>query len=256
MLAPGLTSNCRVFEGLIANDLAHGAQVLAFDLRGRGETDRPDSGYRLSDHAADVIATVDILGIDRFVMGGHSFGALLSLWMAANYPDRIAGCVALDPPERIDDEIRRQIKPAIDRLSLVVPSFEEYLVVARAMPYYEGWWDPLFERYFEADLEDVEDGVRPRPRPEHIEQVLDGCVDIDWDATVRAVGQPTLLVRATLPYGPEGSAALLPPEEAARIMSRLSEASMVEVEANHMTMLFGDAAPLTSAAIREFIRGL
>lgn len=256
VLAPGLTSNCHVFDGLVAHGLPSGSHPLAFDLRGRGESDRPSLGYSLSDHSDDVIAALDTIGVDRFVMGGHSFGGMLSFWMAAAYPERIIACVAMDPPEGVDAETRSQIQPAVDRLSLVVPSFEEYLVAAKAMPYYEGWWDPLMEPFFEADLEKIDGGMRPRPRPQTIEETLDGCVAVDWVETVNSVIQPTLVVRATLPYGPPGADALLPPDQAGRIMSRLDNARLVEVEANHMTMLFGDAAARTTGAILEFVKEL
>lgn len=255
VLAPGLTSNCRVFDGLVAAGLRSSAHPFALDLRGRGESDRPVSGYGLADHADDVVAVLDSIGVDRFVMGGHSFGAMLSFWMSAIHPDRIVACVALDPPERIDDEVRIKIQPAVDRLRMVVTSFEEYLDAMRSLPYYEGWSDPLIEPYFAADLEEIDGGLRPRPRPENIEEVLDACVDIDWAETVESVTQPTLLVRATQPYGPAGADALLPREHADLIMSRLGDGRFVEIEANHMTMLFGDAAPVTTAAILDFVEG-
>lgn len=256
VLAPGLTSNCHIFDGLVANGLLTGAQAFAFDLRGRGESDRPVSGYSLADHAGDVMAALDSIGVDMFVMGGHSFGAMLSFWMAAAHPDRIMACVALDPPEGIDEEVKTQIKPAVDRLSRAVSSVEEYLENAKAMPYYAGWWDPSIEPHYEADLEEVDGGFRPKTRPENIEEVVDSCVAVDWAETVKSVHQPTLVVRATRPYGPPGAEALLTAVQAERIVSRLDDGLLVEVDGNHMTMLFGDAAPRTTAAILEFLQGV
>ena len=54
-LAPGLTSNCHAFDALVDRGLAPAMRVLAFDLRGRGESDKPDSGYDLHHHASDII---------------------------------------------------------------------------------------------------------------------------------------------------------------------------------------------------------
>lgn len=253
VLAPGLTSNCHSFDGLVAHGLAPAMRVLAFDLRGRGESDKPDDGYDLDHHAADVIGVLDELGIDEVFMGGHSYGGMLSFWTAVHHAQRVAGVIALDPPATLSELVREQIQPAVDRLNLVVPSFETYLETVKAFPFYEGWWDPMIEGFYHADIEDVEGGVSPRSSSAHIDLVLDGCMKVDWGATHDAVTQPTLVIRATGPYGPPGYPAILSREEADLILEKLHDGRLVEIDANHMTMLFGDAADQTASAILEFV---
>ena len=85
VLAPGLTANAHSFDGLMHAGLAEVARVIALDLRGRGESDAPPSGYAMEDHARDVLGLLDALGLERVVMGGHSFGGLLTYWLAANH---------------------------------------------------------------------------------------------------------------------------------------------------------------------------
>lgn len=63
--------------------------VLAFDHRGMGESDVPDTEYEMSDLADDVIALVDAVGWDRFRMFGISFGGMVAQHVAARVPDRI-----------------------------------------------------------------------------------------------------------------------------------------------------------------------
>ena len=256
VLAPGLTANSHSFDEIVSAGLAPAVRTLAFDLRGRGLSDKPGSGYDLADHAADIIGALDVLEIDKVVMGGHSYGGLLSFWMASAHPERVAGVVALDPPAQVNEEVRAQIQPSLGRLKTAYPSFEAYLTAMRAMPFFDGWWDPKIEAYYRADVEDFEDGVRPRSKPEHIDAVLEGCVKVDWEATQKAVAQPTLLIRAVGPFGPPGSPAILPADQAALITSRVPDITMVEVEANHMTMLFGEAAKQAAAAILEFTEAL
>jgi len=48
VLLPGLTANCRVFEGLLAAGLGHACHVVSMDLRGRGGSDKPASRYSLA----------------------------------------------------------------------------------------------------------------------------------------------------------------------------------------------------------------
>lgn len=228
-------------------------RVLALDLRGRGESDKPSAGYELSDHAADVIGVLDALGIYRAFIGGHSYGGMLTFWTAVNYSERVIGCVALDPPAQVDDTVREQIKPSLDRLDRVVSSFGEYLEAVKKQPYYEGWWDPLIENHIRADVEEVDGGVRARSKAENIAAVVEGTLHVDWDQIYTSVAQPSLVIRATQPFGPPGSTAILTPDLAQRIMSRLQVGEMVEIDANHMTMLFGDSADRTVAAILDFV---
>lgn len=49
VLMPGLTANAHSFDGLIKAGLSSAMRVLALDLRGRGLSDKPDSGYSLAE---------------------------------------------------------------------------------------------------------------------------------------------------------------------------------------------------------------
>src|SRR4051812_13925013 len=89
VLLPGLSANAHVFDGLVAAGLAPRHRVIALTLRGRGESSAPAHGYRMADHAADVLALLDQLELPRVVMAGHSFGSLLALYIAAHWPERV-----------------------------------------------------------------------------------------------------------------------------------------------------------------------
>ena len=161
---PDLTANARCFDGLIQAGLSPRFRVLALDLRGRGLSDKPATGYAMADHAADVIGLLDSLGINQTVMCGHSFGGMLTFYLAANYPERVAKLVALDASSGlINKNSRALIKPSLDRLGKTVPSWELYVKVMKSAPFFYEWWDPTIESYFRADAEIREDGtVRPR----------------------------------------------------------------------------------------------
>jgi pimeloyl-ACP methyl ester carboxylesterase len=254
ILLPGLTANAHSFDGLVAAGLANQIKVLALDLRGRGETDQPDT-YTLADHAADVLGFLDSLEIDRVVLGGHSFGGLLTYYLAANHPGRISRCVVIDAPAQIHPEVFDQIKPSLDRLDVTLPSWDHYLQFIKRMPYFaDGWWDPTIEGYFRADVRENADGtVRPRSRPEHIRAVIDGFKDLKWLDTVRRITQPVLFLRAPGAYGPLGSPAVVSSEQARVTVENLQHGRLVEVPGNHMTMLFGNGATIAAAAIADFV---
>ena len=69
--------------------------VRAYDQRGHGESER-GGGYFVRDYAADAVRVVGSL--DRPILYGHSLGALVALLVAAACPDAVAGIVLEDPP--------------------------------------------------------------------------------------------------------------------------------------------------------------
>lgn len=97
-----------VFAHSLAGNSSHwGAQVdhlrpnhrtIALDFRGHGQSDRPKNGdYSISGLAGDIGAVVDSLGLERFVLVGHSLGGGVALSYAGSHPDRVAGLLLLDP---------------------------------------------------------------------------------------------------------------------------------------------------------------
>jgi pimeloyl-ACP methyl ester carboxylesterase len=74
-----------------------GYRTIAPDLRGFGDSDRPDdlAGYRLTMSVEDMVAVLDQLGIDRAHVVCHDFGAVVGWLLAALQPDRVGRLIAL-----------------------------------------------------------------------------------------------------------------------------------------------------------------
>lgn len=85
----------------IAPTLAESFTVIAPDLRGYGDSSKPDGG---SDHAAytframgeDFFALMDHFGFNQFAVAGHDRGARVAFRMALDVPDRVTRIAALD----------------------------------------------------------------------------------------------------------------------------------------------------------------
>ena len=71
-------------------------RVVAVDLRGHGESDKPHSTYSNREFNDDLIVLCDTLGLKRPVAMGHSFGGSNLLHLAAEHPDFLGGLVILD----------------------------------------------------------------------------------------------------------------------------------------------------------------
>lgn len=75
----------------------HGVRAIAYDLRGRGATQGPDNEYRIADHARDLFALADALGVERFHVAGHSLGSAIAFEAALQKPARISSLAAFAP---------------------------------------------------------------------------------------------------------------------------------------------------------------
>src|SRR5687768_6181258 len=73
--APGLTSHRAVWHQMIAH--LRDTDVVAVDLRGRGASRDLPGPSSIGQHAVDLIDLADELGIERFVLAGHSLGAFV-----------------------------------------------------------------------------------------------------------------------------------------------------------------------------------
>ena len=96
LLVHGLASNCRTWEGVAARLAALGHPVAAVDLRGHGQSDKPDDGYDFATMSADLVAVLDALGFDGPVVAGQSTGGNLAVELAGRAPGRVAGVAGVD----------------------------------------------------------------------------------------------------------------------------------------------------------------
>jgi pimeloyl-ACP methyl ester carboxylesterase len=254
VLLPGLTANAHAFDGLILGGLSPRFRVLALDLRGRGLSDKPAAGYSMPEHAADVISLLDELGIEQAVMCGHSFGGLLTLYLASHHPERVKRLVIIDSSGLlVNPQTRRLIQPSLDRLGKTVASWEVYLEAMKRAPFFTDWWDSTIESYFRADVETNEDGtVRPRSRPENIGEAIDKVSEENWAAHIAAIRQPAILLHAPGAYGPPGTPPIVTVEHARATADALTRCRYIEVPGNHITMLYGEGARRIVESITEF----
>ncbi|HEX3501452.1 MAG TPA: alpha/beta fold hydrolase, partial [Stellaceae bacterium] len=76
--------------------LADRFQLVAPDLRGFGDSDKPDGAFGPPDHAADMLALLDALGIAEIGVVGHDVGGAIMQPLARAAPQRLAGLFFFD----------------------------------------------------------------------------------------------------------------------------------------------------------------
>ncbi len=190
------------------------------------------------------------------MLGGHSFGALLTAFIAARYPERVSRCIFLDialTPS--DPKVGEAIRPSLERLGRPVASFDAYTSEIRAAPYLQGRWDPIIEAYYRADVETREDGsVITRTKPEHIVQVAIGVQAENWPAIFASVQQPSIFFSGPMPIAGPGSPAVISAEAARQAAAALPDCRrFIEVPGNHWTMVYGEGAQQIVAGISAFL---
>jgi len=236
----GITANCRFWDCL-ASALAPRHRVIAMDLRGRGFSDKPPLGYSIKHHCKDIAALMDDLGLERPVLMGHSLGAFISLVFAAQYPARVDRLILVDGGGKLSEDqmakVFAGIKPSLDRLGKIFPSFETYLSLMKQAPYLQPW-NLYMETYFRYEIEEVQGGIRSRVHPNHIEEEAKNLKEVDSREFYKKMKSPTLILRATKGMLAEDDL-LLPEDAVEQMVSEIPNAKRVDVEgANHYSILF------------------
>lgn len=79
------------------------AQLLYYDQRGHGRSDKSDPDrWRLDVWADDLAGLLETLGVDDPVVFGSGFGALVATRFAARHPDRLTKLILSRPVARFD----------------------------------------------------------------------------------------------------------------------------------------------------------
>jgi len=250
----GLTANCRCWD-VIASSLAPENKIIAIDLRGRGLSDKPSAGYSLQHHIRDIYCVLDDLEQERIVLMGHSLGAFISLAFAANYPERTEKIILMDGGGQLTqdqwDKVTLAIKPSLDRLGQVFPTFDAYVAHLKLAPFLQPWSQAL-EDYFQYESEAVEGGVRSRINPANIQEEIQNIQQEVPSEYFSKVTCPVLILRATDGIFSKDDL-VLPGSAVDRMVSEIPEALRVDIQGtNHFSILF-QSNEMRDQAIREFL---
>jgi epoxide hydrolase 4 len=76
----------------------HGYTVVAPDLRGYNDTDKPHSGYDVQTLLRDVVGLIKGIGYEKAIIVGHDWGGALAWAFAMRYPMMTEGLIVLNAP--------------------------------------------------------------------------------------------------------------------------------------------------------------
>jgi pimeloyl-ACP methyl ester carboxylesterase len=164
-------------------------RVVAVDLRGHGQSDKPEQDYTMTGFADDLAWLCDELGLIKPVVIGHSMGGVIALELAARHPDLPAAIVAVDSPLLPPQALRDAIGGVVEGLKS--PAFREVSqqFVGNAL-FIEGDDPDLKARVVEA----------MSAAPQHVmASALEQIFSWDGEAAARACTVPVLNLIASRP---------------------------------------------------------
>lgn len=95
VLIHGLASSMSLWAGLDQGQL-EGVEIISYDLRGHGASERATGAHTLAKHVADLKGLLAALSISRATFAGLSLGGMIAIELAASNPDMVAGLALLD----------------------------------------------------------------------------------------------------------------------------------------------------------------
>lgn len=178
-------------------------RVVSIDLRGHGESDKPEGPYPIAVYADDIAYVIAQLGLGKVIAVGHSMGAIAVLQLAAAYPDRVAAIVMVEPVR----SLTQQSEESRARMAALVEAIESGIQEPLRQYVTERFFLPFSDRKL---LEDVLAVMLAMPS--HVAASgLRGIQDFDGSAVAALCKVPALHIGATPPLNPPHLVAQLLP---------------------------------------------
>lgn len=89
--------------------LATRYRCVLHDFRGQLQSARPDGPYRMEQHAHDLAALLDHLGIERAHVIGTSYGGEVGMIFAYTYPERVRSLAVIASVSHVEPLLRQQV---------------------------------------------------------------------------------------------------------------------------------------------------
>jgi pimeloyl-ACP methyl ester carboxylesterase len=248
----GLSANCYHMAAVSEFLSSRGHYVLAYDVRGRGESSPADSPSSMLRHALDAKEIIEDLPVKKVVLMGYSMGGYIG-GITAGLSDKVAGLVLFDGGGFCSREDAEKIIPALSRMEKVFSTAEEY--VEGVKPNYATMglsWNKFIEAAVRHEVGTSAEGkYRYKGSAESIKEDLLDIVDYKHAEIYPKVKCPALLVYAE---GSLGQGPSLYKEGAYDITRKnLKNVSFYKTKANHYTMML-EPQPELNEKVAAFIK--
>ena len=191
LMVMGLGSSSAAWSPELVTGLARSFRVITYDNRGTGRSDKPDIPYSLEMFAADAVALLDALQLERVHLCGVSMGGMIAQELALRYAPRLQtltlGCTTFGG--------RNAIPPPPESIKLLTAPRDgasEETIIRRGWPLA---YTPAFIRDYRARLEESIPRLLAHPTPVFAyKRHLDATYGLKTYDRIPAIATPTLVI--------------------------------------------------------------
>jgi pimeloyl-ACP methyl ester carboxylesterase len=191
VLIHGYTDNARDWVPLVPY-LSKGLRLVLVDLRGHGQSSKPECCYTRLDFAYDIKLLMDALGIKKADIVGHSLGSIITQTFAEYWPERTSHVVLIAstggrPPNAPPKAPQFDFAAEIRKLKEPIEPDSPFMIA---------WWDsptPVDPEFIRRQRKDAA-GIPLRVWLAVLDQGLPDNAYIDLQRTLPRLRAPTLLI--------------------------------------------------------------
>jgi len=206
-------------------------RVIAVDLRGHGQSDKPRGNYSIKRFSEDLFSFVKELGIEKGVIAGYSMGGMIALRFALDHQEMVEKLIFIDTGART--RLGKKLLVSASQIILQL-SHKAFLKVYLSFP----------KNYSESEIREAKERILRIP-----EHVVDSCLsavkEFDVTSELRNIMVPTLII-----HGSEDKQQ--PLSQAKDMKERIPNSELVVLEGvGHAIVV--EASEKVGEVIEEFI---
>ncbi len=262
LLVHGISASHMAWEEVVAALPGGRFNILAPDLRGRGQSSALPGPFGLARHVEDLCAVIDQLTEAPVIFAGHSMGAYIGVTFGAtraDYLERVVlvdGGIALPLPDGLAPEalLEKVLGPALARLRLEFPDRAAYQAYWHEHPAFAdpAAWNAHVEAYFDYDLVGEPPHMKSRVNEDAVR--ADGLDPMrpDMVTMIDRVPHPMLMLTAERGLLNQPEPLMRRSAVEAKVAAIAHLAWQEVAGTNHYSITLGPGAAATARAIAEF----
>jgi pimeloyl-ACP methyl ester carboxylesterase len=228
VLLHGISDNALTWAPVL-DGIDSRCRVIAPDLRGHGESDKPEARYDAEAYAGDVRRLIEeVVGEPALVLG-HSLGAVVGVQIGTTAPGLVRALCLEDPPLYFVNDLSDLYRGLFEGIVMMARTMQDgsrsaddwFEVMANAPDPFTG--RPGIETLSEADIRLRVESIAMM-RPQALEDALAGSLEWNTDQALGALTCPVTMINGDPALG-----AVITPEEALRVAGIIPHARTVQL---------------------------
>ena len=236
------------------HDLAKDFQLISYDIRGVGKSDRPNMPYSMEMFADDIKGLMDFLHIKKAHIGGRSLGGMISQNFVLKYPDCVDKLILITTNSRMPDDagIEMLKKSTMEEIEELKTDPKRAFFKQARILYHQKFRKEMennpskvFHGIFSAESL-IAERLKDVPTPQDLSNIAEAMKTHDTFDRLKEIKCPTLIIAA--------SHDRLTPKSSAELIHQVISNSTLKIldRAGHFVTL--SRAPEINEIIRDFLK--